>query len=163
MLVLGLLVAAAVVTPPPFGHGGAAWASGRHALRLDPNGLKRGARELPNRRGRFSKTYRNPDGTRTTSLFSEPVNYRDAHGRWRSLESRFVPVRGGAYAWRNAANRFQVAFKESAADPDFYECRAAINGSLCMTRRRSIPGSKFSRGLSSNSASTCTGHPSYEA
>ncbi|MBE7195634.1 MAG: hypothetical protein INR66_24555, partial [Gordonia polyisoprenivorans] len=37
-------------------------------------------------RSRQATTYANPDGTQTTILSTEPVNYRDSHGTWRAIQ-----------------------------------------------------------------------------
>src|SRR5438105_1257107 len=57
-----------------------------------------GGVELPGRRTLHSNTYRNPDGTLTTSLFADPVNYRNASGDWRPIDNRLVPSDRAGYA-----------------------------------------------------------------
>ena len=43
--------------------------------------------EVVQRRTETSKTFRNPDGTLTTQLYSGPVNYRDSAG-WKVARAR---------------------------------------------------------------------------
>lgn len=72
--------------------------------------------ELREKRTQTSKTFRNPNGTYTTSLSSEPVHYQHG-GAWKEISSRVVPVTATpGYAWRNEANDFSVRFKDTAAE-----------------------------------------------
>ncbi|HYP24222.1 MAG TPA: DNRLRE domain-containing protein, partial [Actinomycetota bacterium] len=72
--------------------------------------------ELVGRRTQSSKTFRNPDGTVTTRLFSGPVHYRGRDGRWKEIDSSLVAADEPGYALRNAANDFDVLFKEELRD-----------------------------------------------
>ena len=68
-----------------------------------------------------SRTVRNGDGSYTTSLFEQPMNFRDSKGAWQPISSTIVAASGEAatdgYSFENKANRFKVAFK-SEADAD---------------------------------------------
>lgn len=79
--------------------------------------------ELPARRTATSKTFRNADGSLTTSLFSSPVHFRDGE-RWEPISSELVPVEG-AYGWANEANSFRASFKDQLGE-DFL--RFAVAG-----------------------------------
>ena len=74
--------------------------------------------ELTDRRTRTSKTFRNPDGTLTTSLFTVPVHFRNERGAWQEIESQLVPADEEGYAFANRANRFRALFKP-ALGPEF--------------------------------------------
>ena len=63
-----------------------------------------------------SRTHDNHDGTYTTSLYSGPVHYRDAQGRWRSISSAVVPTTESGYGLQNEANRFRTLFKSTLAN-----------------------------------------------
>ncbi|MFF5340151.1 DNRLRE domain-containing protein [Streptomyces althioticus] len=39
-----------------------------------------------------SKEFRNPDGTRTTRVYTEQMHYRDSGGSWREIDTSLVPV-----------------------------------------------------------------------
>lgn len=56
--------------------------------------------ELVGRRTQSSKTFRNPDGTVTTRLFSGPVHYRGRDGRWKEIDSSLVVADQPGYALR---------------------------------------------------------------
>jgi hypothetical protein len=91
-------------------RGEAAEAAGR------ATGAQPGAVEVPERRTRTSATYRNPDGSFTTSVFVGPINYRDTRGRWQPIESELEREAVDGYAWTNRANSFRVRFKEELGD-----------------------------------------------
>jgi hypothetical protein len=44
----------------------------------------------PVRRSATSNTYRNDNGSFTTKLFNQPVNYRTRDGEWRPIDSEIV-------------------------------------------------------------------------
>src|SRR5207248_863223 len=62
------------------------------ATKLDSRDLAVGARELPGRRTATSNTYANPDGSFTTSMFNEPVNFQDPSGVWQPIDNSVVPA-----------------------------------------------------------------------
>jgi RHS repeat-associated protein len=68
--------------------------------------------ELPAKRTRTSKTFRNGNGTLTTALYSGSVNYRQPGGGWRPISSDMVPARRAGFAWKNEANAFQTFFRK---------------------------------------------------
>jgi hypothetical protein len=81
--------------------------------------------ELVKLRTRTSRTYRNGNGSLTTTLYSGSVNYRQAGRGWRSISSRLVPARRAGYAWKNGANSFQTFFRKRLADDDYLRFNAA--------------------------------------
>ncbi len=48
--------------------------------------------ELSGERTTNSKEFRNPDGTRTTRVYTEPVHYRDGSGAWKEIDTSLVPA-----------------------------------------------------------------------
>ncbi|WP_340558852.1 DNRLRE domain-containing protein [Streptomyces sp. GSL17-111] len=48
------------------------------------------SKELPQRRDAVTKEYENPDGTRTTRVYPEPVHYQDDDGTWREIDPALV-------------------------------------------------------------------------
>ncbi|MGC9536762.1 DNRLRE domain-containing protein [Streptomyces sp. UG1] len=48
--------------------------------------------ELSGERTANSKEFRNPDGTRTTRVYTEPVHYRDDSGTWKEIDTSLVPA-----------------------------------------------------------------------
>jgi RHS repeat-associated protein len=81
--------------------------------------------ELVKLRTRTSKTYRNGNGSLTTTLFSGSVNFRQPGRGWQSISSRLVPARRTGYAWRNEANSFQTFFRKQITDGDYLRFAAA--------------------------------------
>ena len=73
--------------------------------------------ELTERRTRSSVTARNDDGSVTTSLYAGPVHFKDADGRWQPIRSELAETTGD-YRYRNAANAFDIRFKEHS-DADY--------------------------------------------
>ncbi|MET8571924.1 hypothetical protein [Streptomyces sp. NPDC004783] len=45
------------------------------------------SKEVTSARKEQQRTYRNPDGTYTTRFYNEPVNYLDAKGAWRPIDT----------------------------------------------------------------------------
>jgi RHS repeat-associated protein len=79
-----------------------------------PSAAKAGAgarKELTRLRSANSKTYLNPNGSRTTVVSSEPMHFRDAAGRWRAIDTRLVASRAQGFAFENSANDFRAFFK----------------------------------------------------
>ncbi|MFJ4498584.1 DNRLRE domain-containing protein [Streptomyces sp. NPDC088864] len=48
--------------------------------------------EIPAERTATSKEFGNPDGTRTTRVYTEPVHYEDAAGTWQDIDTSLVPA-----------------------------------------------------------------------
>lgn len=48
--------------------------------------------ELPAERTATSEEFGNPDGTRTTRVYTEPVHYEDASGVWQEIDTSLVPA-----------------------------------------------------------------------
>src|SRR5829696_5852154 len=68
--------------------------------------------ELADRRTRTSKTVRAASGKLTTSVYPQPIHYRDAGGRWQPIDTRLSASRAGGYGWASLANDFQTRFKD---------------------------------------------------
>jgi RHS repeat-associated protein len=80
-------------------------------------GASDAAVELVGKRTATSETFRNADGTFTTSAYATPIHYLDASGAWQKIDSTLVDSPLQAYAWTNRANAFHVHFKnELGAD-----------------------------------------------
>jgi RHS repeat-associated protein len=82
--------------------------------RAGPDAAAAGAKkrvELAKFRTRTSRTYRNGNGTLTTSLYSGSVNYRKQGGGWARISSHIVRARDRGFAWKNEANAFQTLFR----------------------------------------------------
>src|SRR5262249_19009364 len=70
-----------------------------------------GALELPGKRTASSNSYLNPDGSYTTVVAPQPVNYRDAAGEWQRIDTTLVPSQEAGYSVENAAGPFRALFK----------------------------------------------------
>ncbi|MER7955938.1 LamG-like jellyroll fold domain-containing protein [Streptomyces sp. NPDC096030] len=94
----------ATVVAPPVGSGVAGF-DGRRS------------KELPGERRERSRTFLNPDGTRTTQLYDEPVNFRKSDGGWTPIDTTLVrpsgaaPMNGGG-EWRARSTPTPIAFAE---------------------------------------------------
>ncbi|WP_264932922.1 hypothetical protein, partial [Streptomyces sp. A012304] len=68
---------------------------------------RRTSKEIVAERDAHSRTYTNEDGTRTSEISTDPINYRDQHGTWRPIDSALVEQTGG---WANAADSVALRF-----------------------------------------------------
>jgi hypothetical protein len=66
--------------------------------------------ELQERRTPASRTFKNPDGSLSTEVFSKPIHYMDRSGQLQPIQNAIVADSGGGLL-RNAANRYTVTFK----------------------------------------------------
>jgi RHS repeat-associated protein len=64
--------------------------------------------EVPGLRSRFVKTFAAGRGAFRAEVYGESVNYLDVEGNWQPVDNRIVPALGTGYAFRNAANRFEL-------------------------------------------------------
>lgn len=61
--------------------------------------------ELTDKRGMFTTTYANPNGTRTTEVSLERVNYKDSSGVWQPIDSTLVSDSGQVgYTFKGKSN-----------------------------------------------------------
>jgi hypothetical protein len=72
------------------------------------------SRELPGERERFSRTFANPDGSRTSNFSTTPMNFQAADGTWKPIDTDLVEQPGGG--WRNAADSGMVEVAETAGE-----------------------------------------------
>jgi len=75
--------------------------------------------EIVGRRSQNSRTFRNGNGTVTTRISSEPINFKDNQGKWQVIDSHLTNTTEAGYAWRNAANRFAALFKNQLGNDYF--------------------------------------------
>lgn len=73
--------------------------------------------EIRSLRTRSSRTFRRDDGALVASVFSGPVNFRDADGGWRAIDNELVRATGG---FRNRANRFTATLPDVLDEPVRY-------------------------------------------
>jgi RHS repeat-associated protein len=71
--------------------------------------------ELPELRTEKSRTYETEDGRRVARLWTGPVNFQDAGGKWRAIDNTLRPAVGGGY--ENAANGYRAHLPDSADQP----------------------------------------------
>ena len=81
-----------------------------HAQPPDP-----GDREVIRLRTASSKTFRNDDGSFTTSVYTGPVHFREG-GLWEEIDTKLVAADSPAFAYRNAAAAFRALFKDELGD-----------------------------------------------
>jgi RHS repeat-associated protein len=70
-----------------------------------------GPEEILEERTATSRTFRDPDGSLRTELFSTPIHYQQGD-EWLPISSTLVPSTVPGYGWQNEANSFRVLFKE---------------------------------------------------
>lgn len=95
--------------------------------------------ELAGQRTATSKTFRNEDGTLTTSLFTGPVHYRTPEGDWRPISSQLVATGDAEHAWRNEANSFTASFRAASSGDYLRIGVAGYSFSLAFTGAPSAP------------------------
>ncbi|MCW2985301.1 MAG: hypothetical protein JWR63_2871 [Conexibacter sp.] len=71
--------------------------------------------EIPELRTESSRTYRKADGTYQAQIWASPVNYRDAHGDWKPIDTDLTSDGNGGLETTDAAAA--VSLPESLADP----------------------------------------------
>ncbi|GHK03909.1 hypothetical protein SY2F82_66120 [Streptomyces sp. Y2F8-2] len=72
---------------------------------------RRTSKEIVSERDARSRTYANEDGTRTSEISTDPINYRDGRGVWRTINTSLVEDDGG---WANAADSVALRFADRA-------------------------------------------------
>jgi hypothetical protein len=70
--------------------------------------------ELPAKRTATSDTFRLPDGSLQTKLFSTPVNYEDAAGDWKPIDADLEEAPAGGLT--NVANSFDLHLPQALGD-----------------------------------------------
>lgn len=63
-------------------------------LNLDGSGTSGVREEIIEKRTRYAKVFRNPNGTHTTLIFITPAHYLDEKGNWQDLEGQIVDSQG---------------------------------------------------------------------
>lgn len=74
----------------------------------------RRVRELTARRSADARVYQLSDGRRQAVISAVPVNYRDARGAWRPVDTAVRPSARAGYAYANLANTFRSFFGNTA-------------------------------------------------
>jgi RHS repeat-associated protein len=69
------------------------------------------SQELVSRREANRRTYVNPDGTETTEVATQPLNFRAPDGTWQPIDST---LRRSGASWRNAAGAVEVQLADTA-------------------------------------------------
>jgi len=67
--------------------------------------------------------YRNPDGSRTAVLHSDPSNYQDSSGQWQPLDSTLTTADGTHH--HNTSGPIDITFADAAVDPNLVSLRGA--------------------------------------
>ena len=70
--------------------------------------------EVASLRNANSTTFVNPDGTFTTQVSAQPVNFRDDNGKWRRIDAKFQAASRDGFTWASGANSFHVDFKQQS-------------------------------------------------
>ncbi len=108
---VGVLVGAGVLSVELAGdeaRGGTNAAASQPAVILGPQRSSRG-RELSELRSRTSRTYVDDSGAHVARVFPGSVNFRDAGGEWRGIDTELQATPGG---FRNRANSWSVRLPE---------------------------------------------------
>src|SRR6266545_1815411 len=69
--------------------------------------------EVADLRTATSRTKRDATGRLTTTVYAEPVNYRDTSGRWVPIDTRLSATGDG---WANTTNSFQTRFRRALSE-----------------------------------------------
>jgi len=86
-------------------------------------------REVPSRRTRNSKTYKETTGY-VTEIFPGAINYQNATGDWVPIDNTLVGTRAAGFAYRNKANSFSVYLPNSAGTVRFATASGSVDFSL---------------------------------
>lgn len=78
--------------------------------------------EVTSERGERQRTFSNPDGTRTTRFYAEPVNYQDGDGDWITINTALVRQDGSGPrtmsvnepGWETDSTRIPISFAGTA-------------------------------------------------
>lgn len=85
---------------------------------VDPESLALWERSLPRtaelRRTADGVTWHNDDGSMSTRVYDRPVNFRDAQGEWRAIDTRLEATGEGGFV--NRAGPVSVRFAGSSSD-----------------------------------------------
>ncbi|HEY0698617.1 MAG TPA: DNRLRE domain-containing protein, partial [Micromonospora sp.] len=73
------------------------------------------SREVVSGRSANHRTYVNPDGTETTEVAAQPLNFRAADGSWQPIDNTLRPSGTG---WRNAAGALGLQLAATADAPE---------------------------------------------
>src|SRR5438270_552086 len=128
------------------------------AAAAQAHGPQPGALELPGKRTATSSTYLNRDGSYTTVVAPQAVNYRDVSGEWQPIDTTLVSSSTAGYAFQNAAGPFRASFKDGAGDgfvrfglraqlpgrrrPDDLDCRRTGCGVRDVVHQRAVPDTR---------------------
>src|SRR6266404_7352687 len=107
--VVSLPAGAAVTDHNPVGQAGVAAGPPAHRARPATTAVS----GLPQPLTRNSRTVRRANGSYTTTIYPDSVNYRTAAG-WAPIDSSLVAAEQTGFAWRNKANRFTASFARHA-------------------------------------------------
>lgn len=81
-----------------------------------PAGM-RVVRELPSLRTALTRTYELADGRRLTKAFLAPVNYRDAKGDWKAIDSTLERTASGDLGAKAVGYGLELPARVGGADP----------------------------------------------
>ncbi|SCL24616.1 AfsR/SARP family transcriptional regulator [Micromonospora inyonensis] len=73
-------------------------------------------REITDRRTATSRVYQLSDGRLQAEISAAPLHYRDAKGRWQSIDTRVRPTGRDGYVQGNTTNSFTSLFGNSSDD-----------------------------------------------
>ena len=76
----------------------------------------KGITEIPSLRTAQTRTFANPDGTLTTEVYADKINYQDPSGAWKPVDLTLVPLASGPYDLGVRANDIVVRASDSNAD-----------------------------------------------
>ncbi len=73
--------------------------------------------EIIGKRDRFSKHFRQPDGSFKAAIRRGSLHYRDDSGRWQDIDREILPSQGEEFAFENTTNNLKSFFPENSATP----------------------------------------------
>ncbi|WP_327376318.1 DNRLRE domain-containing protein [Streptomyces sp. NBC_01216] len=110
------------------------------------------SRELPAERDRKSKTFQNTDGTLTTRFYDEPVNFQDAAGNWKPIDTTLRErardgrlgrsVSGSEGGWKITSGEVETAFAGFADGAPLVSLKTGADTSVGFSIRNAmhVPG-----------------------
>jgi RHS repeat-associated protein len=108
---------------------------------------RRRSKELPSERDERSRTFLNPDGTRTTQFYDDPINFRGDKGIWKPIDTSLVRQSGvntmnAGDEWVPRAIAMPITFAEYGNAESLVRMRTGENQSVAY----SVEGAAHAQG-----------------
>ncbi len=76
--------------------------------------------EVESERTKYAKVYAEPDGTKTTNIYTAPIHFKAADGTWKEIDDTLMPQPDGS-GYENTAGALDVEFADSGDQPSLIQ------------------------------------------